>query len=229
MESSISESKPRSTRPTGIYGQSIPVIEDYFVNPTGFSARESGLIVPDRMKNDSFSLLISGEVDGAMFDGLTKSLMTLEDYGVKFETLNIELASYGGDVYLGFAVFDILSRYKKEKKISLNITSYGPVMSMGALILQAGDVRRMSTNAVMLIHPISGMMEGNKDEMKAEAVQMDRLDEVYKGIFVERAKTCGVDSTTNQVMHELTNAHNSAGTYLSAQEAKKYGFVDEII
>lgn len=67
MESSISESKPRPTRPTGIYGQSIPVIEDYFVNPTGFSARESGLIVPDRMKNDSFSLLISGEVDGAMF------------------------------------------------------------------------------------------------------------------------------------------------------------------
>lgn len=102
-------------------------------------------------------------------------------------------------------------------------------MSMGALILQAGDVRRMSTNAVMLIHPISGMMEGNKDEIKAEAVQMDRLDEVYKGIFVESAKACGVDTTTNEVMHELTNAHNSNGTYLSAQEAKKYGFVDEVI
>jgi len=229
MESSLLEQNPKSAKSTGLYGQSIPVIEGYYVNPKGFSVRESGLIVPDRMKNDSFSLLLSGEVDGAMFDGLTKSLMTLDDFGVEFKTLNVDLASYGGDVYLGFAVFDILSRYKKEKKISLNITSYGPVMSMGALILQVGDVRRMSTNAVMLIHPISGMMEGNKDEMKAEAVQMDRLDEVYKGIFIDRAKSCGIDSTTNRVMDELANAHNSAGTYLSAQEAKRYGFVDEVI
>lgn len=164
-----------------------------------------------------------------MFGVLREQLMTLDDAGLRLKALNVDLASFGGEVYYGFAIFDTLSLYKKERNLSLTITSFGPVMSMGALILQAGDVRRMSTNSVMLIHPLSGSMQGNKDAIKAESVEMDRLDEVYNKIFIEKAKACGVDTTTNEVMQELTDAHNGAGTYLSAQEAKRYGFVDEVI
>lgn len=109
MESSISEFKPRSTRPKGVYGQIIPTIEDYYVNPVGFSIGESGLIVPERTTTSSFSLLLSGEVGESMFGILREQLMTLDDAGLRLKALNVDLASFGGEVYYGFAIFDTLS------------------------------------------------------------------------------------------------------------------------
>ena len=229
MESSTSEFKSRPEKLVGVYGQQIPSIEGLSVDPLNFCIRDSGLIVPERLYNPSYSIFLSGDVDVEMLDTLKNELIELEESDIFVKNLNIDLASYGGEVYYGFAVYDALSIFRKEKNLSITTTSIGPVMSMAALILQVGDVRRMSANSVMLIHPITGLATGSKNEIKAESVQMDRLDKVYSEIFVARAQASGVESTTEKVLEEITNAHNGVGTYLSAQEAKKYGFVDEVI
>jgi len=105
MESSTSESKSRPAKSVGVYGQQIPSIEGLSVDPLNFCVRDSGLIVPERMYNPSYTIFLSGDVDIEMLDCLKNKLIELEEADIFVKNLNIDLASYGGEVYYGFAVY----------------------------------------------------------------------------------------------------------------------------
>lgn len=198
------------------------------IEPEVFISSPSGLIVPERMiSSDTFPLVISDIVDEEMYNNLADKISLLEQ-DPSICLLSVKLSTPGGSVDWGFAVYDLLQDYKKTTGVPIVMTVYGMAMSMGVFILQAGDYRRMSRNSMMLLHPSTSSVCGSTKDLELELAQNKVIDEIYVRVIAERARESGVKGTSEKLVKSLCGRKGS-GVYLSAEEAKKYGFIDEII
>lgn len=131
-------------------------------------------------------------------------------------------------VTAGFGVHDLIAVFGKEHHVPINITGYGPIMSMGALIIQSGDSRRMPANSRMLLHPLSLHAEGDIIRLGHEVKEVELLSEMYTQIISARAQKAEKDLSPEKV-EELMEANMGNGTYLTPEEALKLGLIDEVI
>lgn len=124
--------------------------------------------------------------------------------------------SGGGSVYEGNAIYNIIrSRGGVEAKI------IGVCASMATIIVSACDKVMMARNATYMIHRISGMPFGNPDEVESELKEMRALED---GLI----KSLSIKSTLNE--EEIKEKYfDGVDHYLTAEEALKEGFIDEII
>jgi ATP-dependent Clp protease protease subunit len=92
---------------------------------------------------------------------------------------------------------------------------------MGAVLLAAGSKgkRKILPNARVMIHQPSGGAQGQSTDVQIQAREMQRIRDILDGIL---AKATG--KTAEQVSKD-TERDN----FLSADEAKAYGLVDEVI
>jgi len=92
-------------------------------------------------------------------------------------------------------------------------------MSAGALILIKGTgIRSISENSILMLHSVSSMTQGSASEIINEANQIKVLNElVYKMIAESSNKTI-----------EYWKKATDSNCYLTAKEALKVGFIDEI-
>lgn len=128
--------------------------------------------------------------------------------------------SYGGQVYsLLSMVSDI-----ENSDIPVATICVGKAMSCGAILLSCGTkgMRYCDRNANVMIHDVSAMSWGKNEELKAHTKNTDRLN---KRIFRMMAKNCGHDA--NYFLNKMDEKKH-AEWYLSAQEAKKEGLIQEV-
>lgn len=196
--------------------------------PNGF-VYDSGLnlIVPDR-KTANPVITIAGHIDENLVESICQKLTDLKTKSLS-ENLDINLSSFGGSVYYGFAIHDLLTVFKSQKKVDIRITAYGPVQSMGVLILQSGSIRKMSENAEMLIHPFTKEPKNPVfvDTLKADVEQLEKMNLRYYEVIAKRIQASGGSLSSDEVK-EMALAKQNSGTYLSATEALKYKLIDEI-
>lgn len=129
--------------------------------------------------------------------------------------ITIVLNTIGGDSFEGFAIYDAI----KSCKNHTTTVGMGAVMSMGAAIFQAGDLRQMSPNARFMIHNGSVSYDGEADKAKNFLSDLDTDNEVYRKILAERS---GLPMLKVKSMCDKE-------TYMTAQEAVEKGFADEIL
>jgi ATP-dependent Clp protease protease subunit len=132
------------------------------------------------------------------------------------DVINLRINSPGGITTDGFAIFNALKDHPARVEVDID----GDASSMASVIAQAGDIRRMASNAEMMIHeaklPILGFMTAAKLRSLAEHIDIvnGNIAQVYA-------------STTHQD-EEKIRQWMADETYMSAATAKKRGFVDQV-
>ena len=128
--------------------------------------------------------------------------------------------SYGGQVYsLMSMISDI-----KNSKIPVATIAQGKAMSCGAILFSFGTEghRYMDPDATMMIHDVSSMGWGKVEEIKADAEEVERLNQkVYRMM----AKNCGQKED-----HFLNIVHDKghADWFLDAKECRKHNMANHL-
>jgi ATP-dependent Clp protease protease subunit len=131
--------------------------------------------------------------------------------------INFYINSPGGVVSAGLGILDTMNYVKSP----ISTICIGQAASMGAVLLAAGTKgkRKVLPNARVMIHQPSGGAQGQSTDVQIQAKEMQRIRDILDGIL---AKATG--KTPEQVSKD-TERDN----FLSAEEAKAYGLVDEVI
>jgi len=146
---------------------------------------------------------------------------TLEDWSSENPDLpiRITLNSPGGDVLASFALVDELN-HLRNKGHKLTIAVYGMAASAAAWVLQAADYRIIGANSTILIHEISSGSQGKLSDLKASMARSQSLQDQFLKLLAKRSRL------TIKLMH--LRIDGGKDWWLSADEAKRFGLVDEI-
>ncbi len=123
----------------------------------------------------------------------------------------------GGSVTAGLAIYDTM-RYIK---CPIDTICFGLAGSMGAVLLAAGErgKRFALPNTEVLLHQIAGGVTGQAVEIEITAKQIIKIKNKLNQIIAKH---------TGQSL-EKVEKDTDRDFYLSAQEAKEYGIIDEVI
>jgi ATP-dependent protease ClpP protease subunit len=130
-------------------------------------------------------------------------------------TINLYVSSDGGEVFPALSSVDRI----KNCKIPVDTYVEGLVASAATLISVVGRRRYISKNAFLLIHEVRSEFWGNFSEFQDENKNMELLMRCIKKIYLEHTKL-KENELSDILKHDI---------YLDANEALKYGLVDEII
>ena len=131
--------------------------------------------------------------------------------------IQLYINSPGGSVTAGMAIYDTM----KYIKCDVSTVCIGMAASMGAFLLAGGTKgkRFALPNAEIMIHQPSGGAQGQATEIQIAAEHILRTKQKLNEIL---AANTGQDLETIKADTERDN-------FMSAQEAKEYGLIDEVI
>jgi ATP-dependent Clp endopeptidase proteolytic subunit ClpP len=132
--------------------------------------------------------------------------------------IEIVINSGGGSVFAGLALFDYIQMVRGAG-CPVTTTAVGMAASMAGVLLQAGSTRVMSEHSYLMVHEASTATWGKLSELRDEVELIDKLEERMLLILAER-------STMSAKQIKAKCARRD--WWLSAQEALKLGFCDEI-
>ena len=161
-------------------------------------------------------VFISGEVNDEMANAICAQLLFLQSQDAKKE-ISVYVNSPGGSVTAGLAIYDTMQFVKCP------IATYciGQAASMGAVLLTAGAKGRrfaLPTARIMLHQPWGGA-EGKASDIEITAKEILRLKEILNGILAKHSGQKMAD-----VVKDTDRDH-----FMSAEEAKKWGLIDEVL
>ena len=130
------------------------------------------------------------------------------------EPLLVEINSGGGDVFAGSEIYTALKAYAGT--VGINIV--GLAASAASVIAQAGH-SRISPTALFMVHNVSGSAAGDFHDMQQEAEILQTANKAVAAAYLEK---------TGKSMEELLGIMD-AETWMDAQKAVEYGFVDEVM
>jgi ATP-dependent protease ClpP protease subunit len=138
------------------------------------------------------------------------------------QTINLTISSGGGSVTEGMGIADLVANYPEET----TATGIGLVASIATVVLLAADNVKMTENAFMMIHRPWSYTMGNADELEATAELLDKMESKLLDIYT--AAVYKRKGYQNNLQENITKMM-AAETWLTAQEALEFGFIDEIV
>ena len=190
-------------------GYSIP----YVIEKT--SSGERSYDIYSRLLRDRI-IFLTGEVNDDVASLLVSQLLFLESQDSE-KDVQFYINSPGGSVSAGFAIYDTMNYIKCD----VSTICMGLAASMGAFLLSGGTKgkRFALPNAEVMIHQPSGGAKGQETEIRIVAEQIlktrSRLNEILA-------------ANTGKPLEQI-QADTERDNYMTAQEAKDYGLIDDII
>lgn len=132
--------------------------------------------------------------------------------------MTIVFYSPGGTVFAGMQLFDYISYLRRQGHRITTVCS-GWAASMGAVLMQAGDVRIMGPESYLLIHEVSGGAMGSTGDMEDTMELIKKMNKRIAGIFASRS---------TMTLAAVEKRMNRKDWSLSSDEALKLGLVDEV-
>ena len=134
--------------------------------------------------------------------------------------ITIDINSPGGSVTEGLAIYDTIQRLRREGT-HVTTRALGYAASMGAILLQAGDVRVMDARAKLMLHEGSILLQGSLTPGEQEDLRtwQDMLRNDLLDIMSER-------STLTK--RQIQTKWKRKDWWIAAPEALKLGFVDVV-
>lgn len=134
-------------------------------------------------------------------------------------SLNIRVNSYGGSVYAGNAIINILDAYRRKTGAKINAYIEGIAASMGSGIPMVADKIYMAENAMYMLHKPFTLVYGNSNELEKNVEILQKAEDTLVTNYMRHFK--GTEDELRQML--------SDETWLTANEALEYGLCDEII
>jgi len=131
--------------------------------------------------------------------------------------IQIYINTPGGSVTAGMAIYDTMQYVKPD----ISTVCIGLAASMGATLLAAGKKgkRFALPNSQILLHQVAGGVTGEAVEIEITAKQIIKIKEKLNKIL---------EKHTGQPLEKIER-DTDRDFYLSAEEAKEYGLIDQVI
>ena len=185
----------------------------FVIERTG--GRERQYDIYSRLLEDRI-IFIGSEVSDGLANSLIAQLLFLQKEN-RAQDISVFINSPGGSVTAGLAIYDTM------KYVSCDVATYciGQAASMGAVLLAAGTKgkRYCLPQARVMIHQPWGGAQGTASDISIQAAEIGRMKHTLNGIL---ADACGKD------ISELER-DTDRDFFMSAQETKDYGLVDDIV
>jgi ATP-dependent Clp protease protease subunit len=161
-------------------------------------------------------IFLVGPVDDHTANLIVAQLLFLESENPD-KDVSLYINSPGGSVYAGMAIYDTMQFI--QPKVSTLCT--GMAASMGAFLLTAGapGKRFALPNARIMIHQPSGGSQGTAADIEIQAREVLFLRERLNRIMAERS------GQTLEQIHRDSDRDN----YMSAEQARDYGLIDQVL
>lgn len=161
-------------------------------------------------------IFVTGEVNDQMADLVIAQLLFLESEDPK-KDIQLYINSPGGSVSAGLAIYDTMQYVKPD----VSTICVGMAASMGAILLTSGakGKRYALPNADTLIHQPLGGAQGQASDIEIHAKNILKKRELLNKILSER---------TGQPLEKIEK-DTDRDFILTAEEAKEYGLIDEVI
>jgi ATP-dependent Clp protease protease subunit len=130
--------------------------------------------------------------------------------------IQLYLNTPGGVITSGFAIYDTMQYIKPN----VSTICVGMAASMGAFLLAAGakGKRFALPNSEIMIHQPSGGTQGQAEDIKIRAERIIKMRERNKILSDRTGKS-----------YEQVSKDTDRDFFMNADEAKKYGIIDEVI
>ena len=159
----------------------------------------------DREDDENTARLMSGELDRIK--------------ALNAKRITVKINSLGGDVNHALAIHDLLAEHPALVTTQIN----GLCASAATIVAMAGKERRMSKNALFLIHQCSAYVgRANQEQLAQELETQKTVNGRMLDIY-----TVACNGKEAEIS-ELLKANNGLGKWLTATEAKDFGFVTDI-
>jgi ATP-dependent Clp protease, protease subunit len=179
------------------------------------SAYEQWISIYTRLSQERI-LFLGQEVTDGIANSLVASMLYL-DSDDPTKPIYLYINSPGGSVTAGMAIFDTM-QFIKCDVITICV---GLAASMGSFLLAAGTKgkRLALPHSRIMIHQPSGGARGQATDIEIEAKEILRIRHQLNGIYAK--------NTGNPI--EKIEKDMDRDFFLSAQEAKEYGLIDNVI
>ena len=160
-------------------------------------------------------ILLSGPIDDALANTIVAELLYLDS--LNHEDIALYINSPGGAVTAGMAIFDTMNFIKSD----YSTICIGMAASMAAFLLACGQSgkRYILPNAEVMIHQPLGGAQGQATEIKIAAEHILKIKKKLNTILAEKT-----GKSLRKVEQDTERDY-----YLSAEEAKEYGLIDQIL
>ena len=168
-----------------------------------------------RMLKDRI-IFLGGPIDDNVANVVVAQLLFLESEDPD-KDIYLYINSPGGVVTAGLAIYDTMQYIKPD----VSTICIGQAASMGSLLLTAGakGKRFALPNSRIMIHQPLGGAQGQSTDIQIQAREIQRIRDVINDIIV---------NATGKTLEEVNN-DTERDNFMTAEEAKAYGLVDEVI
>ncbi len=185
----------------------------YVVEQTGHGERSYDIF--SRLLNDRI-ILLSDQVNDTTASLIVAQLLYLEGQDPD-KDIHLYINSPGGSVTSGMAIYDTMQFIKCD----VVTTCIGMAASMGAFLLAAGTKgkRFALPNSEIMIHQPLGGTQGQATDIKIHA---DHI------LYIRGKMNQMLSEMTGQPLEKI-EADTERDNYMSAEKAKEYGLIDNVI
>lgn len=176
---------------------------------------ERAMDIYSRLLQDRI-IFLGTQVNDEVANSIVAQLLYLQSVDPKAD-VSLYINSPGGSVTAGMAIYDTM------QFISCDVATYciGQCASMGAVLLTAGAPGKryaLPNSRVMIHQPLAGM-QGTAEEIMIHVKEYKLIKDKLNNILIKH---------TGRSMEEIKR-DTDRDNFMSAEEAKKYGLVDQVV
>lgn len=176
---------------------------------------ERGWDIYSRLLKDRI-IFLGTQINDQVANTIIAQLLYLESEDPEKE-ISLYINSPGGVITSGLAIYDTMQYIRAP----VNTICLGQAASMGAFLLSSGakGKRYALPNARIMVHQPLGGAQGQASDIQIQAQEIQRLKDKLNGILADQ---------TGQSLEKISQ-DTDRDRYMTADEARDYGLIDEVM
>ncbi len=165
-----------------------------------------------------------GDVNQEEAERFCKALLMMgtERQGGVGNDITVYVNSGGGSFGAGIAMIEMMNKVRRDYGVRIDTVVTGYAYSMGAIIFQAGDRRRMGAYSTLMLHGGTWVLSGEDEKIFKDYQKLaEHNQKIVSSMFAKRTGK----HDAKWWRRYIYSGHDK---FLSAQECMALGLVDEI-